>query len=69
VRILLYRLSSLVLVAGLTLFSPTVSAQDKGASPASKDEIEVVGHIPLMEGPVTRFLSTHGVALFGETNS
>jgi hypothetical protein len=35
-------------------------AKDKTAAPASspKDEIQVVGHIPLTGGPVTRFLST-----------
>jgi hypothetical protein len=58
VRILRYRLSSLVLVAGLMVVAPTVNAKNNRAPAPSKDEIEVVGHIPLTDGPVTRFLST-----------
>jgi hypothetical protein len=57
VRILWYWSSSLVLVAGLTMLAPAVNAKNN-PSPAPKDEIEVVGHIPLTDGPVTRFLST-----------
>jgi hypothetical protein len=60
-RIKFYRWSSLVLLAGLATFAPAVHAKDKKtkAPPATpKDEIEVVGHIPLTDGPVTRFLAT-----------
>jgi hypothetical protein len=39
------------------MLAPTVNARNN-PSPAPKDEIEVVGHIPLTDGPVTRFLST-----------
>jgi hypothetical protein len=55
------RLFSLVLVAGLTIFSTAVHAKDKKpkVTPAApKDEIEVVGHIPSTDGPVRRFFST-----------
>jgi hypothetical protein len=65
VRILWYRLSSFLLVAGLTVFAPTVNAKsNKLTSPAPKDEIEVVGHIPLTDGPVTRFLTTQHYSSF-----
>ena len=64
-RIVWYRLSSLLLVAGLTVFAPTVNAKsNRLTSPAPKDEIEVVGHIPLTEGPVTRFLTTQHYSSF-----
>ncbi len=53
-----YRLSSTVLLAGLIL-APGASAKDKKPkAPNPKDEIEVVGHIPLTGGPVKRFVST-----------
>jgi hypothetical protein len=39
------------------MLAPTVNAKNN-PSLAPKDEIEVVGHIPLTDGPVTRFLST-----------
>ncbi len=51
-----YRLSSLLILAGLTTFTPLASAKKPQAPP--KDEIEVVGHIPLTNGPVKRFLAT-----------
>lgn len=51
-----YRLSSLLILAGLTTLAPLAGAKDRKPSP--KDEIEVVGHIPLSHGPVTRFLAT-----------
>lgn len=60
VRIFWYRLSSVLLVA-LATFAPAVNAKDKkpkAASPAPIDEIQVVGHIPLTDGPVKRFLAT-----------
>jgi len=41
------------------ILAPTANAKNNRApAPAPKDEIEVVGHIPLTDGPVTRFLST-----------
>ena len=56
-----YRLSSLVLLAGLAAFAPAVYAKSKKLKAplaVPKDEIEVVGHIPLTDGPVRRFLAT-----------
>jgi hypothetical protein len=53
-----YRLSTAMLFAGLVL-TPSVGAKDKKPkAPDPKDEIEVVGHIPLTGGPVRRFLAT-----------
>jgi hypothetical protein len=47
------------LLAGLTLLAPSIDAKDKKAKAADpKDEIQVVGHIPLTNGPVLRFLAT-----------
>jgi hypothetical protein len=60
VRAKCFRLSSLVLLV-LTTVAPLVHAKDKKpkAGPASpKDDIEVVGHIPLTDGTVRRFLAT-----------
>jgi hypothetical protein len=54
------RSSLLLLGVGLTVLS-TLSAKDKKPKAAPKDPqdaIEVVGHIPLVNGPVKRFLST-----------
>jgi hypothetical protein len=49
----------LLLIVGLMMFTPSVSARNKKVPlPAPKDEIEVVGHVPLTDGPVRRFLST-----------
>jgi hypothetical protein len=51
----------LILVAGLVICGSACEAKDKKvkAPPSSpKDEIEVVGHVPLVGGPVTRFSST-----------
>jgi hypothetical protein len=59
-RTLWYSSSFLVLVAGLT-FAPALDAKGKKTkTPASapKDEIQVVGHVPLTDGPVRRFLVT-----------
>jgi hypothetical protein len=48
-----------VYFAALAVLAPVIDAKDKKPSaPAQKDEIEVVGHIPLTDGPVTRFLTT-----------
>jgi hypothetical protein len=55
-----YRLSS-ILFAGLVVCASVAPAKDKKVkTPPSppKDEIEVVGHIPLAGGAVTRFSST-----------
>ncbi len=50
---------SFCLLSGLMMFTPSVSARNKKAPPpAPKDEIEVVGHVPLTDGPVRRFLAT-----------
>ena len=50
-----------MLLAGLVAFAPVLHSKNKKpkAPPAvPKDEIEVVGHIPLTDGPVRRFLAT-----------
>jgi hypothetical protein len=58
VRNTYYRLSSTVLLVGLIL-APGASAKDKKPKASNpKDEIEVVGHIPLTGGAVNRFVST-----------
>jgi hypothetical protein len=45
--------------AALAILVPAIHAKNKKVAPASpKDEIEVVGHLPLTGGPVTRFLTT-----------
>jgi hypothetical protein len=50
---------SSMFLAGFLVCGSAVHAKDKKAPPAApKDEIEVVGHIPLIGGPVTRFQST-----------
>jgi len=56
-----YKLLSVVLLAGLTLTAPSIYAKDKKPKvppSAAKDEIEIVGHIPLTGGPVKRFFTT-----------
>jgi hypothetical protein len=58
VRNIDYRLSSAVLLAGLILTSGADARDKKPKAPDPKDQIEVVGHIPLTGGPVKRFLST-----------
>jgi len=61
VRTLWYRLFSVLLLIGLTAFAPGVNAKDKKpktAAPVPIDDIEVVGHVPLTDGPVKRFLVT-----------
>jgi len=53
--------NSLVLVVGLLALSIVVQAKNKKVKTPPKepqDEIEVVGHIPLTNGPVRRFLTT-----------
>jgi hypothetical protein len=50
-----------MLLAGLAAFAPAVYAKNKKPKAplaVQKDEIEVVGHIPLTDGPVSRFLTT-----------
>ena len=54
------RLFFLVLLVGIFVFSPA-SAKNKKSRPVPKvpqDVIEVVGHIPLTGGRITRFLAT-----------
>ena len=46
-----------VLAAAIALI-PAANAKDKKAKEAPKDEIQVVGHIALTNGPVRRFLPT-----------
>jgi len=62
IRISRYSLASAAFLAGLTLMlSPVVQAKNKtpNALPSGpNDEIQVVGHIPLTDGPVGRFLAT-----------
>src|ERR1700688_4896200 len=54
----------MVLVAGLVL-APCAGAKDKKSKASNpKDEIEVVGHIPLTGGPVKRFLGTQHYSSF-----
>ncbi len=53
--------NSLVLVVGLLALSTAVQAKNKKVKTPPKkpqDEIEVVGHIPLTNGPVRRLLTT-----------
>ena len=47
-----------MLLAGLILTSGADARDKKPKAPDPKDQIEVVGHIPLTGGPVKRFLST-----------
>ena len=45
--------------------APSASAKNKKAAlPDPKDEIKVVGHIPLTDGPVRRFLATQHYSSF-----
>jgi hypothetical protein len=56
-----FKLPLFVLFAGVVTLAPLAGAKDKKpkATPADpKDAIEVVGHIPPTDGPVTRFLTT-----------
>lgn len=58
-------LSSALCCAGLVLSGPSASAKNKKAAPPDpKDEIKVVGHIPLTDGPVRRFLETQHYSSF-----
>ena len=55
------RLRYMAMAFGLLVFSTAVQAKDKKIKAAlkePKDAIEVVGHIPLTNGPVKRFLAT-----------
>ncbi len=49
--------SSLLILLGATILVP-LSAKNKKPKPQPKDEIQVVAHIPLTNGPVKRFFST-----------
>lgn len=51
----------IVFLATLTILAPlgnTKNKKPKADPPGPKDEIEVVGHIPIADGPVRRFLTT-----------
>jgi hypothetical protein len=53
------KFSFFVFFAGLTLFANVAGAKSKKPTPPSPtDQIEVVGHISLTDGPITRFLTT-----------
>jgi hypothetical protein len=45
-------------LAGMALTVPQLDAKNKKSPAAPKDEIEVVGHIPLTDGPVRSFFAT-----------
>jgi hypothetical protein len=56
-----YFYHSLLLIAVASIAVPAGQAKDKKPKPAPKepqDEIQVVGHVPLTGGSVTRFVST-----------
>ncbi|MGA2115025.1 MAG: hypothetical protein ABSH56_09790 [Bryobacteraceae bacterium] len=60
-------LSSLTLAASLIVFPAAAPAKDKKPKPAPtepRDAIEVVGHVPSANGPVTRFLFTQHYSSF-----
>ncbi len=46
------------LLVSVSIFAPLGSAKNKKAKADPKDSIEVVGHIPVTDGPVNRFIST-----------
>src|SRR5580704_11581566 len=52
------RWTMLAVLAALAALMPPAEAKDKKVKAAPKDEIAVVGHIPLSNGPVKRFLAT-----------
>jgi hypothetical protein len=52
------RIQNIALLAAFAAAIPAASAKDKHPKEAPKDEIQVVGHIPLTGGPVRRFLLT-----------
>lgn len=57
--------SIVIFLASSTLLAPFGSARNKKPkAPAPKDEIEVVGHIALTDGPVKRFLTTQHYSSF-----
>jgi hypothetical protein len=59
VQPLWYRLSSVLLLIGMTTLVPAANARaKKPKAPPPTDEIQVVGHVPLTDGPVKRFLAT-----------
>jgi hypothetical protein len=68
IRILRYSLSSVALLAGLALMlAPAVQARNKApnaAPPGPNDEIQVVGHVPLTDGSVARFLATQHYSFY-----
>lgn len=46
------------MIAALAASASAIYAKGKTKPPAPKDEIQVVGHIPIADGPITRFLPT-----------
>jgi hypothetical protein len=61
------RWTTLALLAAVMVATPAIPAKDKKAKtppPAPKDEIQVVGHIPFMDGAVRRFVSTQHYSSF-----
>lgn len=59
VRTICFRLSCAVLLLAGAILAPSATAKNKKPkAPDPKDEIAVVGHIPLNGGPVKRFLAT-----------
>ncbi len=56
--------SSIMCCAALVIAAAPASAKNKKPAPDPKDEIQVVGHIPLTGGPVKRFLETQHYSSF-----
>jgi hypothetical protein len=69
------RLHLAMLICGLLAFPASAQSKTKKVKPASnesKDAIEVVGHVPLSNGPVRRFFTTQhfsGYYLYAERDS
>lgn len=57
-------LSFIALAAVLQTMAPAAHARDKKVTIAPKDDIEVVGHIPLSGGPVRKFFTTQHFSSF-----
>jgi hypothetical protein len=51
-------LRHITLLAVFAALIPSASAKDKKPKDSPKDEIQVIGHVPLADGPVRRFLLT-----------
>jgi hypothetical protein len=46
------------MLAAVAAFAPAIHAKDKVKPPVPKDEIQVIGHVPVSDGPIIRFLPT-----------